>query len=82
MRCWTRSGRPVSRRGNGCEAGRSGLEDVGKFVAWLRLPACAGRAGNRVAVGEAALRRGDGDRKLSAVSAFTSTPPARMLFDT
>ena len=38
------------------------LEDVGEFVAWLRLPPLgAGRAGRGAALGGGALRCGDGE---------------------
>ena len=52
--------------GRGC-----GLEDVGRFVAWLRLPA-AGRVGNVAALptAESVCSEATVNRKLSAISAF------------
>ena len=55
---------------------RCGSEDVGEFVAWLRLPLPArGRAGGGAAVGGASLRRVDGEPE--AVGAGCVLSPRR-----
>jgi site-specific recombinase XerD len=55
----------------GLEWSRVRLEDVGRFVAWLRLPAAA-RAGNVAALPtfESVCSEATVNRKLSAISAF------------
>jgi integrase/recombinase XerD len=56
---------------HGLDWSRVRLEDVGRFVAWLRLPATA-RAGNVAALptAESVCSEATANRKLSAISAF------------